>query len=68
MTMWMHMGPGCPDLPFSTELGDSEINTRVREILAHGVDQNFGSGSVPPREGVESPWVSLLKLNSFPCA
>jgi hypothetical protein len=29
MTMWMYPGPSCPDYPFSVELGDTEINTRV---------------------------------------
>jgi hypothetical protein len=32
--------------------------------LAHRADQNFCSGSVPLREGVDSPWVSLLELTS----
>jgi hypothetical protein len=53
--LWMYLGPSCPDHPFSMELGDSEINTRIQWVLAHGADQNFGFGSIPLREGVESP-------------
>jgi hypothetical protein len=60
--MWMYLGPSCPNRPFSEELGDTEINTQIRGVLAHGANLNFGSGPVPLREGVESPWVSLLKL------
>jgi hypothetical protein len=59
----MYQGPSCPDHCFPAELDDSEINTWIRGILAHGVDQNFGSDPVPLREGVESPWVSLLELS-----
>jgi hypothetical protein len=62
MTMWMYPGPSCPSHPFSVELGDTENNTQIRGVLAHGADLNFGSSPVPLREGVESPWVSLLKL------
>jgi hypothetical protein len=29
MTTWMYPRPCCPDRPFSTELGDAEINTRI---------------------------------------
>jgi hypothetical protein len=29
MTMWMYPGPSCPDYPFSIELEDMEINTRI---------------------------------------
>jgi hypothetical protein len=42
--MWMYPGPICPDRPFSTELRDAEINTRIQGVLANGVDMNFGSG------------------------
>jgi hypothetical protein len=35
ITMLMYLGPSCPDRPFSEELGDTEINTRVRGVLAH---------------------------------
>jgi hypothetical protein len=38
MTMWMYSGPSCPDHPFSSELDDKEINTRIRGVLAHGAD------------------------------
>jgi hypothetical protein len=69
MTMWMYPRPSCPNRPFPTELGDMEINTRIPGgggVLAHGVDQNFGSGPAPLRKGVDNPWVSLLKL-TFIC-
>jgi hypothetical protein len=64
MTIWMYPGPSCPDHPFSTELEGTEIHTQIRGVLAHGADQNFGSGPIPLREGVDSPWVSLLDLTS----
>jgi hypothetical protein len=51
MAMWMYLGPICPDRPFSVELGNTEINTRVQGVLAHGADLNLGSGPVPLREG-----------------
>jgi hypothetical protein len=60
--MWLYSGPSCPDHPFSAESGDMEINTWIWGVLAHGADLNFGSSPVPLREGVESPWVSPLKL------
>jgi hypothetical protein len=60
VTMWMHPGPSCHDRPFSVELGDTEINTRIRRVLAHGADLNLGSGSIPLRERVDNPWVRLL--------
>jgi hypothetical protein len=64
--MWMYLGSSCPDRPFSAELGDTEINTRVRGVLAHGAYLNLGSGPIPLREGVDSPSVSSLGL-SFDC-
>jgi hypothetical protein len=66
MTMWMYLGPSCPNRPFSTELGDMEINTRIRGVLAHGINLNLGPGLIPLREGDDSPWVSLLG-RSFSC-
>jgi hypothetical protein len=60
--MWMYLGPCCPDLPFSTELDDTEINTWIQGVPAHGADQSFGSSPVHLREGVGSPLVSQLKL------
>jgi hypothetical protein len=62
MTIWMCPGPSYPDRPFSGELGDMEINSQIREVLAHGANLNFGSSLVPLREGIKSPWVSLLEL------
>jgi hypothetical protein len=64
--MWMYLGPSCPDRPFSAELSDTEINTRIRRVLAHGFDLNLVFGPIPLREGVDSPWVSSLGL-SFDC-
>jgi hypothetical protein len=60
--MWMYLGPSCPDHPFSTELDNTEINTQIRGFLAHEVNQNSSSGPTPLREGVNSPWMSLLEL------
>jgi hypothetical protein len=60
--MWLYPGPSCHDHPFFAELGDTEINTRTWGVLAHGADLNFGSGPVPLREGVKSPWVCPLEL------
>jgi hypothetical protein len=62
MTMQMCPGPSCPDCPFSTELGDRKINTRIRGVLAPGAEQNPGFSPVPLREKVDNPWVSLLYL------
>jgi hypothetical protein len=41
--------------------GDQHLDPGV---LAHGANRNFVSGPVPLREGVNSPWVSLLELTS----
>jgi hypothetical protein len=66
MTTWMYPGPSCPDHPFSIELYDTKINTwRGEGVLAHGANQNIGSGPIPLREGVNIPWVSLLELTSL---
>jgi hypothetical protein len=53
-TMWMYHGPSCPNRPFSNELGDMEINNRIRGVLSHGEDLNLGSGPIPLKEGVDS--------------
>jgi hypothetical protein len=42
-TMWMYPRPSCPDCPFSEELGDAEINTRIHRVLAPRVDSNSGA-------------------------
>jgi hypothetical protein len=60
--MWMYSGLGCPDRSFSVELDSAEINVRIRGILVYGADQDPGPSPVPLREGVISPWVSLLEL------
>jgi hypothetical protein len=62
----MYSRPSCPDYPFSEELGDTEINTRIRGVLAHGVILNLGDGHVSLREGVDSLWVSPLRP-TFDC-
>jgi hypothetical protein len=62
MIMWVYPGPSCPDLPFSVELGDTEINTLVPGVLIHEDDLNFGSSPVHLREVVDNPWVSPLVL------
>jgi hypothetical protein len=59
---WMHLGPSCPDHPVSVELGNTEINTQVRGVLAPGADPSLGSSPVPLREKVDNPRVSLLGL------
>jgi hypothetical protein len=59
-TMWMYPGPSCPDRPFSKELGDAEINTRIHRVLAHGVGLNPGAGPAPFRKGVNNTRVSLF--------
>jgi hypothetical protein len=56
----MHSGLSCPDCPFSMVLGNTGINTQIREVLASGVDENFGPGPVPLRRRVDSLCVSLL--------
>jgi hypothetical protein len=60
--MWMRPGPGCLDYPFSTELGNTEINNRIRGVLAPRADPNLGTGLPPLTERVNSLWVSLLCL------
>jgi hypothetical protein len=62
----MYPGSGYPDSSFSTELDSAEINTWIRGILVHGADQDPAPSLVPLREGVISPWVSLLEL-TFIC-
>jgi hypothetical protein len=53
--MWMYSRPSCPDHPFSTEMGDTEISIQIQGVIAHGADLNIGSGPVPLREGVDNP-------------
>jgi hypothetical protein len=60
MTMWMYAGTGCPDRPFSKELGDTKINTQICGVLTLGADLDLSSSLIPIREGVDSPWVSPL--------
>jgi hypothetical protein len=58
--MWMYPGPSCSNHPFSEELGDMMINTQIHRVHAYGVVLSLGTGPAPLREGVDSPWVSLL--------
>jgi hypothetical protein len=58
--MWMYPGSSCLDHPFSEELGDAEINTRIHRVLAHGVDLNPRAGPASLREGVDSTRVRLF--------
>jgi hypothetical protein len=60
--MWMYVGPSCPDRPFSEELGDAKINTRIHRVLAHGVDLNPWADPAPLREGIDSTRVSLFSF------
>jgi hypothetical protein len=53
--MWRYTGPSYPDHSFSTELADVEVDTRVRRILALGVNQHSSSGPVHLRHEVVSP-------------
>jgi hypothetical protein len=53
--MWMYPVPSCLDRPFTTELGDMKINTRIRGVHAYGADLNLGYGLIPLREGVDNP-------------
>jgi hypothetical protein len=59
-TMWMYLGPSCPDCPFSEELGDAEINTWIHRVLAHRADLNPRASPAPLREGVDCTRVSPL--------
>jgi hypothetical protein len=56
--MWLYPGPSCLDLPFSKELGNVEVNTRIHKVLAHGADLNHGASPAPLREGVDSTRVT----------
>jgi hypothetical protein len=53
--MGRYPGPGCPDHSFQAELGDMEVNTRVRGILALGVNRRTSTGPVSKRKGVVIP-------------
>jgi hypothetical protein len=58
----MHPGPSCPDCPFSTKLGNTWINTRIRGVLASRVHPNFGPNPLLLTERVDNLRVSLLGL------
>jgi hypothetical protein len=53
--MWMYLRPSCPNCPFSVELGNTEINTQIRGVIAYGAYLNLGFSPIPLREGVNSP-------------
>jgi hypothetical protein len=54
------LGPKLSRPSLLPELGDTDINTRIRGVLAHGADMNLGSGPIPLREGIDSLRVSPL--------
>jgi hypothetical protein len=54
ITMWMYPVPSCPDCPFSEELSDTEINTQIHRILAHGANLNPEAGPTLLKEGVDN--------------
>jgi hypothetical protein len=47
MFMWMYPRPSYPDRPFSAELDDMKINTRVHRVLDRGADLILGSSPIP---------------------
>jgi hypothetical protein len=57
MTMWRYPRPGCP-----TELMDTEVDARVRKLLALGARRPSAPSLASLREGVGSQWVSPFKL------
>jgi hypothetical protein len=56
----MYLWLSCPDRPFSEDLGDTEVITRVREVLVHGAVMKIDVSPVPLMEGVDNPWVNSL--------
>jgi hypothetical protein len=52
--MWMYPVPSRPDCPFSEELSDTEINTQIHRILAHGANLNPEAGPTLLKEGVDN--------------
>jgi hypothetical protein len=60
--MWWYPEPGCPDRSFSTELMDTEVDARVRKLLALRARRPSAPGTSSLREGVGSPWVSSFEL------
>jgi hypothetical protein len=42
---------------------DTEVNTQMYEVRAHGAILNVSTGPASLREGVDSPWVSPLRPN-----
>jgi hypothetical protein len=52
--MSMYPGPSSLDCPFSAELDDMMINTRIQGVLSHGANQNFNFGPISLMEGVDS--------------
>jgi hypothetical protein len=63
MTMWMYLGPSCPNRPFYEELGGVKINTSIHRFLAHGVDLNPGARVDSTRVSLfASAFVNLCNL------
>jgi hypothetical protein len=50
--MWLYPWPRCPDHPFSDELGDAEVNTRICKVLDHGANLNPGASPAPWGKGL----------------
>jgi hypothetical protein len=56
----MYPRSSCLNCSFSEELGNTETNTQIRRVLAHGAILSLGTSPAPLRERVDSPWVSPL--------
>jgi hypothetical protein len=66
--MCMYLRPSYPGYPFSEQLGDAEINTRIHRFLAHGVYLNPGAIPTPLRERIDNTKVSLFAITfDNPC-
>jgi hypothetical protein len=53
--------------PFSIELDDMEINTRIRGVHVCGADQSFAFSPIPLRHGVDSPGFLCSNCLPFAC-
>jgi hypothetical protein len=54
-TRWMYLRSSCLNCSFSEELGNTETNTQIRRVLAHGAILSLGTSPAPLRERVDSP-------------
>jgi hypothetical protein len=62
ITMWKYPRPGSPNRCFSSELIDTEVDARVRNLRALKAHWPSAPGPASLREGVSSPCVSPFKL------